>query len=304
MHHFSRLLRNTPAVACLQVVIGILLTGCEKNVTVKLPEVEQLLVVEGYVETGQAPYLFLSRSLDFFGSVNINTVLENTVSGATVIVDDGITTDTLLQPLPGIGYYTSTRLSGQPGRTYRLRIFAEGTELTAATFLPLPVPLDSVWWKVDGERDSLGFAWAHLTEPDTIGNNYRWFAKRINRYTYGKNAGEVKDSVFLAPLGSVFEDKFINGRSFDFNVVRGKAYNSNKEDDLKEENFFFKRGDTIAVKFCSIDRAAFQFWRSEETQVSNNGNPFGTVTPVDGNIEGGLGIWCAYATTFDTIYAR
>jgi hypothetical protein len=297
-------LQKLPAASKALLIAWIFLTGCEKTVTVKLPEVDQQLVVEGYVETGQPPYLFLSRSLDFFGSINLNTVIENTVSGATVIVDDGNTTDTLLQPLPGIGYYISTRLTGQPGRSYRLRIISDGTVITAETFLPNPVALDSVWWKVDGERDSLGFAWAHLTEPDTIGNNYRWFAKRLNRYTYGNHAGEVKDSVFLAPLGSVFEDKFINGRSFDFNVVRGKAYNSNKEDDLNEENFFFKRGDTIAVKFCSIDRAAFQFWRSEETQVSNNGNPFGTVTPVEDNIDGGLGIWCGYSTTFDTIFAR
>ncbi|MFM2208078.1 MAG: hypothetical protein RL213_2053 [Bacteroidota bacterium] len=303
MHKSLNLLKN-PYLLAGALASLLALTGCEKTVTVELPESEPLLVVEGYVEPGIAPYLFLSRSLAFFGSINLNTVVENSVSGATVVVDDGITSDTLVQPLPGLGYYVSTRITGAAGRTYRLTISAEGKTISSSTYMPLPVPLDSVWWKPDGERDSLGFAWAHLTEPDTFGNNYRWFARRINRYTYGRNAGQVKDSVFLAPLGSVFEDKFINGRSFDFNVVRGKAYNSNKEDDLFEENFFFKRGDTIAVKFCSIDRASFEFWRSEETQVSNSGNPFGSVTPVNGNIAGGLGIWCAYSTTYDTIIAR
>lgn len=280
-----------------------LLSACEKTVTVKLPEVEQLLVVEGYVETGERPYVILSRSLDYFGTLNLNTVTQNTVQGALVTINDGFVADTLIQ-VPGFGVYFSNRLTGIPGRTYQLTIQAEGKILSSSTYLSAPIPLDSVWWKVDGRRDSLGFAWAHLTDPDTLGNCYRWFAKRINQYTYGKNIGEQKDSIFIAPLGSVFEDRFINGQSFDFNVVRGKTYNSNKEDDLKEENFFFKRGDTIVVKFCSIDRSCFDFWRGEETQVSNNGNPFGSVSPIYGNIKGGLGVWCAYSTSFDTIYAQ
>lgn len=288
----------------LIILIGMVtLYSCEKTVTVELPAVDPMLVVEGYVETGKAPYVILSRSLEYFGSINLNEVLQQTVQGATVIINDGVQSDTLLQ-FPGYGIYFSQHLTGIPGRDYRLSVYSGGETLSAVTHLPLPVPLDSVWWKVDGRRDSLGFAWAHLTDPDTLGNCYRWFAQRINQYTYGPYAGQQKDSTFIAPLGSVFEDKFINGTSFDFNVVRGKAYNSNKQDDLDEENFFFKRGDTIVVKFCSIDRASFEFWRSEETQVSNNGNPFGSITPISGNIEGGLGVWCGYSTTFDTIFAR
>lgn len=287
----------------LLISLSFVLTACEKTVTVNIPDVEDKIVVEGYVETGKAPYVILSRTLDFFGTINLNAIVQNTVLGATVVVNDGFTSDTLEQ-LPGFGVYFSQLLVGTPGRNYNLTIFAEGETLTATTFLPPPIPLDSVWWKVDGQRDSLGFAWAHLTDPDTIGNNYRWFAQRINRYTYGPNAGQQKDSIFIAPLGSVFEDKFINGKSFDFNAARGRLRNSNKEDDLNEESFLFKRGDTIVVKFTTIDRAHFEFWRSEETQVSNNGNPFGSITPITGNITGGLGIWGAYSTTFDTIYAQ
>ena len=78
---------------------------------------------------------------------------------------------------------------------------------------------------------------------------------------------------FLSP-DSTFEDKFINGKSFDFFYNRGNEPNSTKKDDNNDEKMFFKKGDTIVVRFCTIDRANFQFWRDEETQVSNNGNPF------------------------------
>ncbi|MEY4595015.1 MAG: hypothetical protein RIQ47_1425 [Bacteroidota bacterium] len=294
-HHFQ--------IALAFLVAVTVFSGCEKTVTVELPNVDDKIVVEGYIETGQPPYVILSRSLDFFGTVNLNSIVQNTIQGATVTVSDGFITDTL-QQIPGFGVYVSQQLTGTPGRTYYLIVRADGEILTAKTLLPNPVELDSVWWKVDGQRDSLGFAWAHLSDPDTLGNYYRWFARRINRYTYGELAGQQKDSIFIAPLGSVFEDKFINGRSFDFNAARGRLRNSDKEDDLNEESFFFKRGDTIVVKFTSIDRAHFEFWRSEETQVSNNGNPFGSITPITSNINGGLGIWGAYSTTFDTIYAQ
>ncbi|MFN8181619.1 MAG: DUF4249 domain-containing protein [Bacteroidia bacterium] len=278
------------------------LSACEKNVTVDIPEAEELFVVEGYIENGQPALLALSRTLPFFGSINVTNVIQNTVQGARVIVSDGTTIDTLDQ-LPGFGVYVSS-LIGEAGKTYSLRVEAEGKVLTASTKIPEVVTLDSTWWKVDGERDSLGFVWARMTEPDTLGNCYRWFAQRINRYTFGDDIGRQKDSIFIAPLGSVFEDKFINGRSFNFSFPRGIATNSEKEDDENEERFFFKRGDTIVVKFTAIDRDHFEFWRTAETQIQNNGNPFGSPAPITSNISGGLGIWGGYAASFDTVIAQ
>ncbi len=283
--------------------IYLFLSGCEKNVTVDIPDSETQFVVEGYIETGKNPILVISRTLPFSGTINTSTVFLQTVTGARVIVDDGTVTDTLDQ-IPGYGIYTSTRMIGAEKKTYHLRIEAEGKVLTASTYIPAAIALDSVWFKVRGTLDSLGFAWGHLTDPDTLGNNYRWFAQRINKYTYGDDLGKMKDSILIAPNGSVFEDKFINGKSFDLGYQRGSTPNSNKEDDQNDERFYYKIGDTIVVKFCTLDRAHFEFWRTEETQVSNNGNPFASPAPVTSNIEGGLGIWGGYAATFDTIIAR
>lgn len=285
------------------VYVILFLASCEKNVTVKVPEASEEIVVEGRIETDGNPFVLLTHTLPFFGEINTSEVFQNSIQGATVIVDDGTITDTLKQ-LPGFGIYTDTLIKGIPGNMYKLTVIAEGKTITAFTSIPYPVALDSVWWKVDGNRDSLGFAWAHLTDPDTIGNCYQWYAQRVNRYTYGDNTGKVKDSTFIAAPGAAFEDKFINSKSFDFSFPRGSFSFSNKEEDNNEERIFFKRGDTIIVKFCSIDRANFEFWRTEETQVSNNGNPFGSPAPITGNINGGLGTWGGYAPAYDTIIAR
>ena len=61
-----------------------------------------------------------------------------------------------------------------------------------------------------GNAGSLGLMYAQFTDPDTVGNAYRWFAKRINTRRIGSLAGEVKDSV-CSSLGSAIDDAFFNG---------------------------------------------------------------------------------------------
>jgi hypothetical protein len=287
------------------LICVISLASCEKNISVEVPHAESAIVVEGYIEAGKHPFILLSNTLPFFGTISTNLLdqLQTTIQGATVTINNGNVIDTL-QQVPGFGAYFSLNMVGEAGKTYALRIETDGKILTASTFIPAAVHLDSVWFKVDGNRDSLGYAWAHLTDPDTLGNCYRWFAQRINHYTYGDDAGKEKDTLFIAPRGSVFEDKFINARSFDFAYNRGTYPNSDKEDDNNDERGFYKTGDTIIIKFCTIDRAHFEFWRTEETQVGNNGNPFGSPAPVTSNIIGGLGIWGGYNATYDTIIAH
>jgi hypothetical protein len=286
----------------LFIASGIL--SCEKNVTVKIPEAESKIVVEGKIETDTFPIVILSKTLPFFGEININEILNQTLTGAVVFVNDGFTTDTLKQIDPAYGIYFGMNMRGIAGRTYELTIQIEGKTLKAVTTIPQPLKLDSVWWKVNGNRDSLGFTWAHMTDPDTLGNCYKIFAQRINKYSYGEDAGRKKDSTFVAVAGSSFEDKFFNAKSFDFSFARGKFYSSAKEDDNNDEQFYWKKGDTIIVKFCSIDRATFEFWRTEDSQIQGNGNPFGSAAPITSNIDGGLGIWGGYAPTFDTIIAK
>ena len=269
-------------------------SSCEKNITVDLPAAEQKIVVEGYIETGQLAVVYLSLSATFFAPLDSSSLLDYTVKNALVTVCNGTTCDTLHALIPSIGYfYQATTMFGEEGKTYTLTIVADGKTVTSVTTIPHKVPLDSVWFKIQEGRDSLGYAWAHLTDPDTIGNCYRWFAKRLH-----------KDTRFLAPIGSVFEDKFINGKSFDFAYNRGTEPNSTAEDDNNGARGYFITGDTIAIKFCAIDRKHFDFWRLEEIQAANNGNPFASPAPIPTNINGGIGIWGGYAATYDTIIAQ
>lgn len=62
-------------------------------------------------------------------------------------------------------------------------------------------------------------------------------------------------------------------------------------------------GDVIVVKFCTIDKAHYEFWRTFETAVAGVSNPFAAPTTVRTNVKGGLGIWGGYGISLDTIYA-
>ena len=281
------------------LITVFLFTACEKDITVDLPQPESKLVVDGYVEYNKPIYILLSRNAPYFSPIDPSTV--NTgETGATVTVNDGFQS-VVLNELPltidGVsisGLYIALNLStgdtlmkGETGKTYFLNITsADGKIVTATTKLHPAVPLDSVWFEVQTtipDNDSLGYIWSRLNDPDTLNNCYRWMAMRAG-----------KDSSFIPPFGSSFEDKFVNGTRFEFAFQRGSLLNSSAEDDINEEAGLFKKGDSVIVKFCSVDRTTFQFWRDAETQVANNGSPFSSPAPIRSNIIGGLGLFASY----------
>lgn len=318
-----------PIFLVLVVFFGFLAVSCEKEIIIELPESERLYVIEGSIEQGRPPIVLLSRSQGFFEPTDLNSLVGFYISGATVTVSTAdievelteiCTSDLPEELLPLIteitGFtveqlqqvdlcaYTSLNedIWGEIDMVYDLRVEIDDHILTSSTKINKLIALDSVWFEITGQIDSLGFAYATLTDPDTSGNAYRWFAKRINHYpSWSEHAGEQKDPTYIAPLGSAYDDEFFNGLSFEFAYFRGSQANSNKEDDLNNERGYFKVGDTIAVRGCGIDRGAYEFIVSFENQVANQGSPFAVPSNIKTNINGGLGLWVGYAAVYDTI---
>lgn len=294
----------------------LILTSCTKDVELDIPGAEEKIVVQGSIETGMPPIVILTHTNPYFGTNNFSNIDNIFVHNAIINVSDGTNTyplteictdnipDSLLPligefvgldslTLSGINFcvYSTfdTNIFGQVGGTYNLNIDANGKILSAVTTIPQPVALDSLWFKL--EYDDYGFVWAKLSEPSGLGNAYRWFSKRLG-----------EDYSFLAPWGSAFEDKFIDGTTFEF------AYNRPdtqiEETTQPEGENYFQVGDSIVIKFCSIDLTHYKFWRSFETQAVNNGNPFAAPTSIFTNINGGLGIWGGYSPSYDTLVAQ
>ncbi len=54
----------------LLIISGLFFSGCEKAVTFNLDDVTPKLVVEATIENGQAPLVYLSKSLDYFSTID------------------------------------------------------------------------------------------------------------------------------------------------------------------------------------------------------------------------------------------
>jgi hypothetical protein len=275
---------------------GILLAiACQKEVTVDLPEVESKVVVDGGIFIGEFAQIALTKSSGYFDPVDSASLANLLVTNAIVTLSDGVSIDTLIGildfslPIPFV--YKGSVITGQPGRSYTLRIVVDNTEITAQTTIPTPVALDSLWYKLE-QGDSLGFIWANLNDPPALGNGYRWYTKRINR-----------DNRFFPPFGSAFDDGFINGQDFDFAYNRGSDPAA-PDDDENGERGYFRRGDSVIVRFCSIGTAEVDFFRTYESIIGNQGNPFAAPGVVRSNVQGGLGIFCGYGQSDDTLICQ
>ena len=330
----SNYIKRILAVLCLLAAIHFF-SGCEKEIHIDVPESGSQLVVEGRIEsdgiTKTPPFVLLSKSTGYFEPTSLSALEALFVHNAqvTVTVDNidypleelclanidsafiplvadflGISQDDLglfnycIYTVPIADLISGNYLSGVPGKTYSLSILSEGKTYTAITKISELVKLDSVWYKAQ-IQDTLGFTWARLTDPVAIGNAYRWFSKRINL----NPNGEPKDANFIAPFGSAFDDKFINGKSFDFAYDRGHPPGGETEEFADEVPHYYKPQDTIVVKFCTIDMDVYRFLRIYEVDVNNAGSPFASPSTIPTNIVGGgLGLWAGYGVTYDTIY--
>jgi hypothetical protein len=320
------------------VALVLVLVGCEKDITVDLPQAETKIVVQGSIEPGQPPIVILSYSAGYFDPADLNALTNSYVRDAQVRMVHGADTiplemfciadmslEQLLQAsqtlgLPpeavlGLGVCIYTSLSPQAlgfaGETYSLIVDKDAHHLQAVTKVNFPVPLDSLWFASPSGNplDSLGFIYGNMTDPDSLGNAYRWSAKRISHYppwitrdTY--LIGQQKDFTFISPIPSVYDDEFFNGFSFDFAYYRGAMPFSEKFDDRREERGFFKRGDTVIVRGSSIDMNVYKFYKSYEDQLANQGSPFASPSNVKSNVEGGLGVWAGYGAYYDTLVCQ
>lgn len=279
---------------------SLILCSCEKTVTFKLDNAAPKLVVEGTIENGQPPVIYLSQSLDYFSQINPGILAGSFVHNADVFVSNGTITHKLKEysvPLMGgysVYYFSidssdlSTAFTGELSTGYSLRVIWEGKEYAADTRIPaITRRIDSVYWKPApaGNPDGKVAFIVKATDTPGFGDYVRYFTKQ-------------NSDPFYPGLNSVYDDQVIDGSTYEVQVERGVLRTGN----LPDAYSFFDRGDTVTLKLCNIDKATYDFWRTMEYTYATVGNPFGTPTKVTSNIRGGgLGYFGGYATQYRTI---
>jgi hypothetical protein len=282
-------------IIIIGVIIFALLIRCSTEPEFKLKEYESKLVIDGWIEQGEFPRVILSNSASYFSIVD-STVIRNLVeTKAKVTVSNGVQEEVLTLKRDNRYFppyvYQGTELRGEVGMTYTLTIELRGKKYTSVTTIPQPPAFNELWFQTIEGKDSLGYIYGRLTDDPAIENYYRTFTQR-------KNKDQRYVPVYLSTVG----DQSFNGKPFIFSLLRGPDSFTNVIDDL-----YFKKGDTVNIKFCSIDRGHFDFWRTLERELYVVGNPFASSgNEILSNIDNGtaLGVWGGYGVTYYTFVVK
>ncbi len=302
---------NTKNILGAVTILFIGLMSCQDPYIPTTLESEQEIVVEGYIESGDnanPTFVLVTRSIPFIGKVTPEKLASLFVKDATVIVNDGQKDVTLnrlcLSEIPLelrdqayqlLGFNPDSvaldlclyvdllnSIDRKEGGKYDLRVTIGDKQLTATTTIPRFTGLDSFDFRPTPgvPIDTLSQLFCKIKDPENTIDYYRYFTA-----TGGDG--------LIPPFTSVTNDLFFNGKDFEFPIARAQRRGQGGGFDPNAFGMF-RRGDTITIKWCTLDKAHFDFWNTRDF-AANNGGPFGSYTRIITNIKGGLGIWGGYA---------
>ncbi|MEY3348867.1 MAG: hypothetical protein RLY46_906 [Bacteroidota bacterium] len=279
------------------ILLCICFVACEKDIELKLDPSENRLVVDASIENDRPPIVFLSKSIDYFSKIKPDILSASFVTNASVAISDGkqevkLVEETITDTSGNrIIYYTTPRGSlfvGKLKTTYNLKIQVASNVYTATTTIPeITRRLDSMWWEKlpFSEDPKASRVMLTATDKSGLGDYIRYFTK--------VNAGP-----FLPGFTSVFDDDIIDGKTYTIPLDKGFDKNAQFVDSLA----YYKRGDTVTLKLCQIDKNTYEFWRTYEFSFQSVGNPFSSPIVIKSNISNnGLGYFGGYAAQYRTL---
>jgi hypothetical protein len=275
----------------------LFLVSCEKDINIKLDPSQTKLVVDATIENGQAPVVFLSKSVDFFSKINPQVLTASLVRNARIKIGDGtseviLTEDSIIRNTSKVFFYTTSGSAlffrGKINTKYTITIEVLGEVYTATTTIPeITRRIDSLWW------EKIPFA------EDT--NDVRVMFKGTDRVGFGdyiRYFTQKGQEPFLPGINSVFDDQIVDGSTYTVQIDKGFDKNLEFADSLSN----FKRGDTVTIKLCNIDKGTYDFWRTYEFSFQSIGNPFSSPTRILGNISNdALGYFGGYGAQYRTV---
>ncbi len=286
-------------IICAGLLI-IILSACEKDINFDLKDAPDVLVVDANIENDRPPVVVLTKSFDYFSTLDPSLLTGSFIRDADITVSNGVLTHKLkeyaLYPGGGITLYyysidsasLATAFVGAINTRYNLQIKTMGKDFTATTSIPvLAKKPDSLWWKpVPFSDDSNNvILMVKTTDPPGLGNYIRYFTRKNN-------------DAFLPGENSVFDDQVIDNSTYQLQVDPGIDRNN----PVPGDSNYFKRGDTITLKLCNIDKPTYTFWSTWEFAFQSIGNPFAQPNKVIGNISNGaLGAFYGYAAFYKTL---
>ena len=273
------------AIVCFIVFVAAMLTSCDED---HLAVTQPQLVVEGWIEDGGYPVVIVTSSIPISEEyMPAETLSDYIVRWATVTVYCGEDSAVLTGKYDK-GYfppyiYTTSRMKGEQGKNYSLKVEYKDMVATATTTIP-PRP-DVMRFRLEKceDSDTMYQVKVVFTDNKEEKNYYQLFSK----------VGAENKQYLASYLGSIDDD--VLGDTTEVAVYRGHEVLS-----TMEYTPYFRPNDTISVKLSQIDEASFHFWDDYIKILSLSHNPFmAPQRSIRYNIVNGSGYWCGMNSVKD-----
>ncbi len=246
-------------------------SSCQKVIDLDLFNSTPRLVVEANITDQPGPYMIrLSKTINFDEITG-----PQAVSGAEVEITDSAGTREVLTEAGG-GIYVTSTLTGTPGHSYKITIKSEGQTYTAVSEMPQPVKdFTPVIIREDGDSHGGGENYHYsvnfdISDPPEFENYYRLVVFHNNKQISSRR---------------VFSDEFNNGK-----IITGEFH--------LHDSTGFNPGDEIKIDLQSIDKSAYNFFRTLRDGTSGlsflSASPSNPLSNITNN---GLGYFNACSVT-------
>jgi len=306
----------------IYILILGLLFSCTEEIDIAIPNSGSQFVVNGYIENNEPAKLLLTRSLPYFDPINDESVMTSFVNDATITISSSLGESEVLLNSFGLTdtwyyNYAGNSVIGQEGVTYTLDIVKGDTVVSATTTIPqlAPITRDSLRFLYRADDSTYCYLLGHWTDPDTTGNCIRAFTK--TKSIWGgfdeMEPYDGYDDFYISMLegNGNYIDEYVNGWSFSFPMYKGRGFwqewgqQENEDEEVDGSSGattgFWNVGDSLTLKWSSVDRNSWDFWYSLE--FNNPAGPFGAPSDANSNINGGLGVFGGTSSEYINLHA-
>lgn len=288
---FVRKNRTIATLLTLLLTLSPLLLSCSGD---ELPEPQEVIVVEGWIDDGGFPVVILSKNLPVSSErTSLDDLSDRLIRWAKVsVVCEGDTTiltgmvrDTYFPPY----IYTTSRMRGASGKTYQLIVDYHDYHVTAVTTIPPRPIVDSITVSTAEHSDTLYKVNLYFQDNPDERNFYKAFVR------IGTRSQQFRPCY----LGTV-SDAVLQSHNNKLPIYRGSLLT---DKDLHTP--YFTPSDTILLKFAQLDEVSYRFWNDYESYTSFANNPmFPVASNLPTNIHGGIGYWCGYGSIMRSLTFR
>ena len=272
------------------MALSALLLSCSGDY---LPEQNDELVVEGWIEDNGFPVVILTKNINISNTYqSLDSLSSCIVRWAKVTVSDGeksvVLTGRYMKGYTPPYIYTTSHYRGEAGKTYLLTVEYGDFHATATTTIPKTQKIDELSVERCAQSDTLYQISLRYNDDEAEQNYYQIFTRVGGR--------DVRQ--YLAAYLGTIDNRVVKPKT-KIPVYRGRDINT------LDYTPYYTINDTVAVKFAHIDRTSYNFWYDYTRNLTTAGNMFfATAASLRSNIIGGTGYWCGMGSDIKYVAIR